>query len=137
MTATAPTPDDAGLTLVEMLVAVAVLGITFVALLGGMATSIVTSDLHREQADALTLLSRAAESAKGAPYATCASSYPLPADAGEWSVAVVAVAWNGSSYATPPGTCPSADLGLQRVTVTVTSPSGRTTESVALVKRAP
>ncbi len=59
-----PEGDQAGFTLVEVLVSVVILGITFGAVLGGMATSIRTSDLHRQQAQVQAVLASAVEKVK-------------------------------------------------------------------------
>ena len=59
-----PAGEQAGFSLVEVLVALMVLGITFGAVLGGMATSIHTSDLHRQQAQVQAVLASAVEKVK-------------------------------------------------------------------------
>src|SRR5665647_1728628 len=47
-----PGPDDKGETLLELMIAVAIMGIVVVAIVGGIATSIMMSDIHRKQATA-------------------------------------------------------------------------------------
>ena len=59
-----PSAGASGFTLVEVLVALMILGITFGAVLGGMATSINTSDLHRQQAQVQAVLASAVEKVK-------------------------------------------------------------------------
>lgn len=59
-----PSAGAPGFTLVEVLVALVILGITFGAVLGGMATSINTSDLHRQQAQVQAVLASAVEKVK-------------------------------------------------------------------------
>ena len=44
--------DERGETLVEMLLAVAIMGIAAVALMAGLTTSVLMSDIHRKQATA-------------------------------------------------------------------------------------
>src|SRR5665648_518952 len=44
--------NDRGETLIELIIAVAIMGITVVALVGGIATTILMSDVHRKQATA-------------------------------------------------------------------------------------
>ena len=66
--------DQAGLTLIEVLVTVAILGIAFVTVVGGMAVSIAGSDLHRKQATSQTVLRNLAEFVKRVPY-ECSGQY--------------------------------------------------------------
>ena len=68
--------NDEGSTLIETLVAVSILGISFTAVVGGMYTSTLASDAHRKQASAATYLSSYAEAVKGDPYTACAIGYP-------------------------------------------------------------
>jgi len=56
--------SEAGETLIEVLIASALMGIVVVAILGGLATSLLTSSIHREQADANTVLVAAMERVK-------------------------------------------------------------------------
>ncbi len=65
---------DDGLTLIEVLVTVVILGIAFVTVVGGMAVSIAGSDMHRKQATSQTVLRNLAESLKAAPY-QCSGDY--------------------------------------------------------------
>ena len=63
---------EAGLTLVELLVTIAIMGIAFAVLVGGMGTAVLGSDLHRKQADAENILRSFAETVKSAEYVDCA-----------------------------------------------------------------
>jgi hypothetical protein len=45
-------PNDEGETLLELMIAMAIMGIAVVAIVGGIATSILMSDIHRKQATA-------------------------------------------------------------------------------------
>jgi Tfp pilus assembly protein PilV len=70
--------SETGATLVEVLVAVMVLGVAFLAVLGGLGTSIASSDLHRRQAVAETVVRRYAEAVKAQPFAaTCPANYTM------------------------------------------------------------
>jgi|SRR5579859_5035231 len=71
--ADAPRRGERGFSLVESVIAVAVLGIIASAMVGGMATSIATSDIHREQSVANTVMVSAAETVKTAAYVSCAA----------------------------------------------------------------
>lgn len=140
MTARVSFASDDGLSLVELMVAVAILGIAFVAIVGGMSTAVYVSDVHRKQATAGTVLREYAEVVEAAAYQPCTGasqpSYGFPAPAG-YTAEVVAGSvevWDGN---TPAGfvSCSSTDPGLQRMRLTVTSDDGRASETVQLVKR--
>ncbi len=132
-----------GDTLLEILVAVSVMSIAFTALIGGLAAAIRLSAVHRGSANANVVLVSAAESVKSQTYVPCpdvsTSSYvpsqnvTLPSGWSSSNLVVTAVKrWNGSVFAT---TCPATDGGLQLVTITATSPDGKSTDSVDVVKR--
>lgn len=76
---------EAGLTLVELLVTIVIMGIAFAVLVGGLGTAVLGSDLHRKQAKVENLLRTFAETVKGSPYQDCATtdyagwSFPTPA----------------------------------------------------------
>ncbi|MEW6154328.1 MAG: type II secretion system protein [Actinomycetota bacterium] len=140
------TAREAGTTLVEVVVAVAILGIAITTIVGGMGTSIIASDHHLKQSQAHTVLVSAVGAVKDAtanPYQSCAdaSTYDPAAGValpGGWTAAAVAVTgvdhWDGSAFSP---SCPAPDGRLQLVTVTVTTPDSRATESVSFVKRDP
>lgn len=147
---------DAGVTLVELLVTVAILGIAFVALVGGMSTSIVGSDVHRKQATAESLVRSYAEAVKArtVTYAVCGT----PAQYGPAAVGFASVSgytpsvsnveyWQPSAgnpstgtFVVSLATCsntPPTDTGVQRISIQVASADGRATEKIQIVKRAP
>lgn len=128
---------DAGFSLVETLIAVAILGLGVVTVVGGMMTSITVSDLDRRQAEGQTALRAYAEAVAGDTYAGCASSYPAAAFSlpSGWTAAMTVAYWSTatSTFAAACGT----DSGLQRVTLTLTATDGRGSESLRLGKRAP
>jgi hypothetical protein len=134
--------SERGESLAELLLAVLVLGTVTIAVLAALGASIIASDTHRKEASANVLLVSALESVKGQPYVLCdtagTGSYstaglPLPAG---WSGSVTVTAvegWDGTTWVA----CPTADSGLERVTVQVTSSDGRGTASAHVVKRGP
>jgi prepilin-type N-terminal cleavage/methylation domain-containing protein len=152
----AHTDDEAGFTLVEVLVALSILGIAVTALLGGLGLTVQTSDIHRKQATSETLLRQAVENVKAAGYSPChpagavepdpytVGTVPVPTGYDAVRIQSVAVwrsdtnawdvVWNGSTWA---GTCGAAynDPALQRITVEAKSLDGRAIEKVDIVKR--
>lgn len=143
-----PATDD-GFSLVEILLTIAIVGIAFAAILGGMVTSIVVSDLHRKQAMADALARSAAEAVKdhAVAYVDCAGpdAYrdALPSAPSGYAVTVTNVRyWDGTAPAVGAAyspnfqaSCPSPDRGMQLITVRAGSTDGSATETVELVKR--
>jgi type II secretory pathway pseudopilin PulG len=136
--------DDRGESLLEVLIAVTIMGIALVAIVGGLATSILVSDIHRRQATAGAYAHDYAEAIEnavaGGGYVACSTpaSYASPAGftvpAG-YSKSVVAGSmryWNGT-WQSACGT----DAGLQQLTVQVASDDGRAAERVVVVLRKP
>lgn len=142
--------DEQGETLVEVLVAVLILGVAGVAILAGLQLSITTSDIHRKQTTGgayarsyAEAIERYVASATG-HYVACA-----PADA--YSPATVGfdsqlpVGFTGTQAAAlrvapdggPAGSCSGNDTGVQQVTITVSSSDGRADEQLAVLLRKP
>jgi len=153
---TAPEPgrgSEQGETLVEILVAVAILGLAATALLGALGTVTTASTLHRQQATAETAIRSYAEAVQAVGYRDCTASltytatdvgYVAPAG---FAAAVVGVAyWDGTGFSAPGGP-PSATAGcprvtstspqLQLVTLEVHSADGKESETVKLTVRSP
>jgi prepilin-type N-terminal cleavage/methylation domain-containing protein len=64
---------EGGMTLIELLVTITIMGIVFTVFLGGVGLAIRASDQHRRTVDAETVLRNAAEELQRAGYAPCAS----------------------------------------------------------------
>ena len=137
--------SDAGLSLVEAVVSMSLLGIVVVALLLAFATATTTSAQQQRQAIADALVRNAAEvvSTAATTYITCATttSYTgLPADpAGLVALTVTKVEyWDGSGPSPAANgfstTCTS-DRGLQRITLRAASSDGKVSESFVVIKR--
>ncbi len=128
---------EAGFTLVEVLVAVAILGIGVVSVVGAMMTSVTVGDLSRRQADGQTAVRAWAEALAGDPYTACASSYPATGFAvpSGWTGSMTVSYWSAASTSFV-ATC-GTDSGLQRLTLTLTADDGRDTETLRLAKRKP
>lgn len=129
-----------GFTLVEMLLAVAILGLGVVTALGGMMTSITSADIDRSAAVAAGVVRAYAEAVAGDSYSSCATSYPangFTAPAGFSTSSTVAY-WDpaaGGGTGAFVATCPATDSGLQRVTLTVAATDGRASEELQVAKR--
>ena len=136
--------DQAGTTLIEVIVTVAIMAIAFVAILGGMATSVLMSDVDRKQATSQTILRDYAEAVQGiqtwagcgatvATYGPGASlTVPAPYTASATSVQFWRTDLTPPQFASACAPGP-VDTGLQQITLQVTSDRG--TESVGVVKR--
>ena len=117
--------DDRGETLIELLVAMLIMGTATVAVVGGLGTAILMSDVHRKQATIAVYMDTYAAKINGAValangYKDCAGttsygSYDpgLPYKAKIESVTF----WNGTTY-TKPCTIGS-DPGVQLLTLHV------------------
>lgn len=126
-----------GVTLIESLVSIAIVGIAFAVFVGGMFTSVLTSDLHRKQATAETVLRQYAEAVKATNYSDCATSTSfataIPPGYATFTSSVVGVTyWSAGSFV---ATCPVPDQGLQKIALQVASNDGRDIEIVEIVKR--
>lgn len=129
------------MTLIELVIAIAIIGIAVTAIVWGMITAITVSGVHRQQATADTLARDAAESVVNAqqPYAH-AGNYPLPAAPSGYSVSIQSPVefclWTstGTTFAS---NCSSSnpDAGVQRITIVARSTDGRATETVQVLKR--
>jgi prepilin-type N-terminal cleavage/methylation domain-containing protein len=136
--------DDAGVTLIEVVVAIALLGLAAVAVLGAFATLSVTSTRHRDLADVQSVLASAAEMvtapsttrvacASPSNYQTAARAAVLPASWSPNTVLVTAVQyWDGTNFGS--ACYDSKGFRLQKITISVTSMNGRAAQSVDVYK---
>lgn len=138
--------SDEGETLIELLVAMIVISIAVVALLGALSMAASASSAAKGQAQGRAVLAAWAESLSAVAdtgsyrYTACATAGSFPAPSGlpaGYSAAVSTVRyWNGSAWSASCGT----DRGLQRLTLSVTSPNGLlpgTSQSMDVVVRRP
>ncbi len=152
---------DEGFTLVELLMAVVLLGVGAAAVMYGFLNSIGSSDRARQQAQTSVVITAAAEAVVDPnrnPFVTCATAYDptvgvaLPAG---WSVGNFTLQvryWNPrfTSPADPSSrvefqdTCPWQGIAesavpsaakLQEITLTATHPNGRASRTLIVLKR--
>ena len=145
--------DQDGFSLPELLITIVIVGITFVAILTGLITTIRVSAVHRTEATTDSVVRSAAEWVKDNahnPYAKCAgtgtySFNGLPAPSGYVPTIAGVRYWDGAAPAATgtyvlsshwQNSCPSAgDKGLQQITISLTAPDGQATETVQVLKR--
>ncbi len=145
MPSSTPQRDDRGETLIELVVAVAILGIAAVAILGGLMVSIRTSVMHRNDATGGAYVRSFAEAIQTDVdtngYKTCANAasgyagVAVPDLPTGYTKSVTAVqSWNGSAW----GAC-TAD-GIQRLDLKVTTTGDdahKADETLTVVLRQP
>jgi type II secretory pathway pseudopilin PulG len=137
--------NEAGESLVELLVTIAIIGLTIALLVGVLANSIAASSTHRQHATADTIARDVAEALKErrVPDSWVASGNYPPST---WS----SVNTSGYQVSVPPASCWNGDTpatwvscsvpaaaarGLQLITVTVTSNSRGEQEKISILKR--
>lgn len=142
---------EEGFTLVESLVAMVVLGIGVVGIMGALATLLNTTSRHRQMANVANVLDSATaavvdqsrnaflDCAVTATYAPT-NGVTLPTGWVAGNVTITAIRyWNGADYV---AVCPTGAFKpptwalMQQVDVTATSPDGRATRKITVVKRA-
>lgn len=140
-----PQRDDRGETLVELVVAIAILGIAAVAILGGLMVSIQSSVMHRNDASGGAYVRSFAEAIQtevdNHGYQTCANAQagyagvPVRDLPSGYTTSVTAVhSWNGSAW----GPC-TAD-GIQRLDLKVSTTGDalhRADEKLTVILRRP
>jgi type II secretory pathway pseudopilin PulG len=133
--------NDEGETLIELVIAVAITGISVVAIVGGIATSILMSDIHRKQATSGAYVRDYAEAVVG-HYDPSASPDYVPLAVGftaptGFNAAVTSVkCWKVTSGIGEFSDC-TATNAVQQVTLKVASTDSRASESLVVVVRKP
>lgn len=147
MTAAGRWRGDGGMTLIELVVTVSILGISFVGLVAGLAAAVQGSAQQRRKAGTEAALRTAVEHLRDSgptapqPYIDCAPGYTVSVP-GYTVTAQVVGYWDGDPVTnrfTPPAAAPAppctADEGLQLIAVEATSENGRVVERTHVVKR--
>lgn len=143
--------SDEGFSLIEVVIVVMLMGLVVTSVLSAVITSIATSSVTRVAARVETVIVNAADRVNRAPKSCDYAPYARAAAQTEgWLPSTTAVVqeyylpgatpasvgtWQVGTEATP--ACPAAaptDLLVQRVSITVTSPNGRVTRSIQVVK---
>lgn len=136
------TTDDGGETLLELVVAIAILGVCIVAIGAGVVMTVKISTIHRNQATADAALHNLAETVAGS-YQSCGGSRPpdypallsLAAPAGFSTPSASVKFWDPATSAFSANSCPAVDPGLQQVTLSLTTNDQLVSESVVVVVR--
>jgi prepilin-type N-terminal cleavage/methylation domain-containing protein len=129
---------DRGETLLELLVALAIMSVAVVALVGGLGTSVVMSDIHRKQATAGMILRNYAEAvtatvdAGGYPTGCAPPATAFTAPSGFKATVVSMQYWTGSGWTTCAG-----DTGLLQLKLQVASLDSRAVEKLVIEVRKP
>lgn len=134
-----------GFSLIEVIIALGLLGIVGIAFLGALATSSSAIIVNDERATAESLARSEMEYVKSQPYSSAPWSYKLPLP-GEWPEESLPDWWDPDNPPTPPEgyenyTAAVAaepvhsgdDDGLQEITVTVTFLEGTDEEKEVIV----
>jgi subtilisin family serine protease len=137
--------NDEGETLLELMMAVAIMGIVVVAIVGGIAASIMMSDIHRKQATAGAYVRNYAETVvayvAAGSFDTSASPDYSPskvgfaAPTGGFVASVTSVAcWVDASKQFSSCTTGSS---VQQVTLNIASSDSRVSETLLVIVRRP
>ncbi|MCU1346263.1 MAG: hypothetical protein JWL70_2529 [Acidimicrobiia bacterium] len=143
--------QDDGMSLVEVLVAIMLLGIGGVALMVGLATVIKSGRSHRGLAEddvALVLAATAATDEAQVPYIPCATAAqyssaalrPVGWSASDLSVSAIQY-WTGTGFQPSVAACMDNDAAagpfarLQLLTIRAVNPNGGAVHTINVVKR--
>lgn len=142
------TKGEQGETLLELVVAIVILGVCVVAIGSGIAMSVEISNIHRKQAIAQEYLHNYAETLQdGSHYTACpaapnyAAGLPVPPDGGPWlgfsqkAIAYWSPGAAGSGSGSFVSSCPTPDSGLQEVTLELKSKDGLVDETLVFAVR--
>ena len=140
------TGDDLGETLVEVLVAVVILGLAGVAVMAGLGMAVESSDVHRKETNGSAYVKSFAEAIQKYVGQSGVTNYKQCAVADYYTSRVTLAlpfGYTASQEAAqslgPSGAVvsPCADQGLQRLKLHVKSNDGRADESLTIVLRNP
>ena len=119
-----------GLTFIEILIAIALLGVIVVTIMSGLS-SITLATIHHRQQTTLDLVVRSdVESLKSQAYSPKPSTGYTNISAPGYAIAITQVLYWDPASSTWSGA--NADNGLQQITVTVTAPGGGSEQLIFL-----
>ena len=135
---------EGGESLVELLMAVAILGVMIVAIIEVLFTMVGSSTLLGEQVRGQNALSVWGEAVTNSAYTACATpanvlaAAPAIVPSGFTPQVSSVTYWNGSSFGS--ACTPATDQGLQLITLSATAPAGplpTTPQTLTVIKRKP
>jgi prepilin-type N-terminal cleavage/methylation domain-containing protein len=128
--------EQAGFTLVEILVTVAIMGVAFVVILGAIGVFFSSTRVHRSSADLDAAMRTYVENVKAAPYSNvCPAGYGSVAVPSGFTATVQVDYWDGNPAPAGWGSNCAAATGAQRLTVTLKQESTGQADSLVVVKR--
>ena len=131
--------DDRGESLIEVLIALAILSIAGLTIVFGMTLTVKTSDVDRKESTARAAVHDYAEaletSVSAGGYVSGTGSYPAyTAPSGYTATTLTKNCWTGSAWTSCTA---SNDKGLQQLTLQVASNDNRAAEQLVVVLRKP
>lgn len=134
--------QERGESLLELVVAIALMGVAIVAVMAGLTTTVLMSDTQRKEATVVATVRNYAEALQNyvasGHYVACATTYAVPGFAVPEGFTAKVVSgsvqyWTGALWL--PLCLP--DRGLQRLRVSVASTDGRAAQTLDVVLRKP
>ena len=131
--------EQAGFTLVELLVTMSIMAIAFIVMLGAISVFFSSTRIHRASADLDAAMRTYVEKLSDAGYVRTVhrldySAVPVPSG---FTASIQPKYWDGinPNPAVYGPTCPTPDKGAQQLTVTLTRSSDGQKDSLVIVKR--
>jgi prepilin-type N-terminal cleavage/methylation domain-containing protein len=117
--------DERGFTLIELIIAITLMGLAVGAVFGGLGLFFKIQDTQQSNARIDTEIRNYAERILAQPYTDCATaaSYGAAAAPADLSSTVSVEYWDGNLPATFGSAC-GTDAGLQQITIVLTDANG-------------
>ena len=121
--------EQAGFTLVELLVTMTIMALAFTVILGAISVFFASTRVHRASADLDAAMRTYVEKLNDAGY----SAVPVPSG---FTASIQTKYWDGNPAPAAYGTiCATPDKGAQQLTVTLTRNADGQKDSLVIVKR--